>query len=328
MKKKGRSKSLHGYRRRKAILYRTLRYAKARYRKYPNVVGITSGHKYQNGRATDDDFTVRFLVRKKLTLPILKRRLPAFLYGRSASGAVDRRVRFSTDVVALGKVRATCGAGSFLRCVPGGRGTATLVFEDKSIPSAGFFVVSCSHVLSRLSGGGKTIRSECCDAPTFASLAFASRPKEDRLEFDVGIAQLSPECIPQPDVEVVPDLSIPRSRLVGIAPAELITPKLPVFCRMRVSHNVRGVVADHPNGGEVDIEYPDDGLTLTVENICLLEVSQAVVGGDSGGLIFTQDNRALGIVIASSDTGWAIFHPFSKAFQYITEKTKHAYKPF
>jgi hypothetical protein len=290
-------------------------------------VGITSGQKYTGKTATEDDFSIRFLVRKKLGPRSRGRKLPKFVYARTATGKLDRQLRFSTDVVALGRVKAACGAGTFLQCVPGGRGTATLIFKDKGDPSAGSFVVSCAHVLSRLGGGKKVIKSECCDVPVFASLVFASRPANGRLKFDIAIAQLTDECLPQPDLKIVRDLSLPSSKVVGFAPHGIIAPKIPVLCRMRVSHNTKGVVADHPDGGEVDIEY-DNGMVLTVENVCLLEVNRPVLGGDSGSLIFTRDNLALGVVIANSETGWAIFHPFSSAFQHIAEKTKQNYQPF
>ena len=293
------------------------------------MVGITSGHKYTGNKATPDDFSIRFLVGRKVEHHKCKRRLPRFLYGRTAKGKVDRSLRFATDVVALGKVRASCGAGSFLQCTPGGRGTASLIFRDKSVPSAGFFLVSCAHVLSRFSGGQKVIASsECCSDSLFASLVFASKPNQDRLPFDVGLAKLSPQCVPQPDGTVVGDLGLPAVQLSGIAPPELVAPKHSVSCRMRVSHNTRGVIADHPTGGEIDIEYDEAGMTLTVENVCLLEVDKCVLPGDSGGLIFTQDGQALGIVIASSDAGWAIFHPFGSAFQYLADNTNRTYKPF
>jgi len=130
------------------------------------------------------------------------------------------------------------------------------------------------------------------------------------VKYDIAIAQVNSVCLPMRDLEIV-------GTNVGIRsfmPKNQILPSLPVRCVLPVSNAEKGTVESY--AGSVSIEYRKG--TYEVENAWMVKVNKRVRVGDSGGIIYV-DGAAIGIVFAASNLGdgWAWFHPFIEAFEYI-----------
>lgn len=310
-------------------LIRAGRAALRLYRRYPNVVGISTGTKYVKSTATDNHASIQFYVREKGFPKNRKRKaLPRFVYGRFKDGKVNRKLRFTTDVIKVGRVRMVCGAGSPISSSIGltrQNGTMTFVFKNKLGSGNNYYVVSCAHVIGNIDGQNDipvVVESESRPGTTpFATTLFSSAQQDQQVQYDIAIAQINSSCLPMRDLEIVETNVSIRSFM----PKSKIIPSLPVSCALPVSNAKRGVVESY--AGSVSIEYRKG--TYEVENAWMVRVERRVREGDSGGLIYG-GNTAIGIVFAASDSddGWAWFHPLIDAFEYVRKNVNVELKCF
>ena len=287
--------------------------AHRRWRRHPNVVGVAIGTKYERDRASALHHSVQFFVVRKWKEGKDGRarrrragRLPRFVHGRFADGRVDRRRRYPTDVIEVGRVRFACESGVKLR-MPGEEGTITLLFRNHASEASGrTYLVSCAHVLGDpidpTTGG--SLRSPCCPGAVLAKHVIHAGPTRRRIEFDIGLAEVSAACAGRVRTAVA------GQPLRGFFPRHAIQPTLPVECSLPVSQVPTAVVASY--AGTVRVRL--DGRPYDVGNAFLMRA--AVQPGDSGGLVHRGD-RALGIVFGRSSLGWAWFHSLDAAFEFL-----------
>jgi hypothetical protein len=310
-------------------LIRVGRAALRLYKRYPNVVGISTGTKYVKRTATDNHASIQFYVRKKGFPRSRKRKaLPRFMYGRFKDGKVNRKLRFTTDVIEVGRVRMVCGAGSPISSSIGltrQNGTMSFVFRNKAESDNYYYVVSCAHVIGNIDKQGDLsmiVESETRpETVPFATTLFSAAQEGQVVKYDIAIAQVNSACLPMRDLEIV-------GTNVGIRlfmPKNQIIPSLPVRCMLPVSNAEKGTVESY--AGSVSIEYRKG--TYEVENAWMVKVNKRVRVGDSGGIIYV-DGAAIGIVFAASNLsdGWAWFHPFIEAFEYIRKNVDVELKCF
>ena len=310
-------------------LIRAKRAARRLYRRYPNVVGISTGTKYVKNAATDDHASIHFYVRKKgFPKSHKKKILPRFVYGRFKNGKVNRKLRFTTDVIKVGRVRMVCGAGSPISSSIGltrQNGTMTFVFKNKLGSGNNYYVVSCAHVIGNIDGQSDIpviVKSKCRPGTTpFAETLFSSAQHDQQVEYDIAIAQINSSCLPMRDLKIVETNVSIRSFM----PKNKITPSLPVSCALPVSNAKRGVVESH--AGSVSVEYRKG--TYEVENAWMVKVDRRVREGDSGGIIY-DGGTAIGVVFAASESedGWAWFHPLTDVFEYVRKNVNVELKCF
>jgi hypothetical protein len=310
-------------------LIRAKRAALRLYRSYRNVIGISTGTKYVKNTATENHASIQFYVREK-GLPKNRKvkPLPRFVYGRFKNGKVDRKVKFTTDVIGVGRVRMVCGAGSPISSSIGltrRDGTMTFVFKNKARSDSHYYVLSCAHVIGNMDGQTELpviIETECSPGITpFAAILFSPVPHR-RIEYDIAIAQINSACLPLPDLKIAGT----NGNLRSFMPKDQIIPSLPVSCVLPVSNAESGVVGSH--GGWIKIEY-GKGTYYEVENAWMVKVDGRVRDGDSGGLIY-DGKAAVGIVFAASKSGrgWAWFHPLIDAFEYVRQNVSMDLKCF
>jgi hypothetical protein len=310
-------------------LIRVGRAALRLYKRYPNVVGISTGTKYVKRTATDNHASIQFYVRKKGFPKSRKRKaLPRFMYGRFKDGKVNRKLRFTTDVIEVGRVRMVCGAGSAISSSIGlarQNGTMSFAFKNKAESDNNYYVVSCAHVIGNIDEQGDlsvVVESETRpEIVPFATTLFSSAQVGQVVKYDIAIAQVNSACLPMRDLEIVGT----NVRIRSFMPKNQIIPSLPVRCMLPVSNAEKGTVESY--AGSVSIEYRKG--TYEVENAWMVKVNKRVRVGDSGGIIYV-DGAAIGIVFAASNlgVGWAWFHPFIDAFEYIRKNVHVELKCF
>ena len=299
------------------------------YKKYPNVVGISTGTKYVKRTATDNHASIQFYVRKKGFPKNRKRKaLPRFMYGRFKDGKVNRKLRFTTDVIEVGRVRMVCGAGSPISSSIGltrQNGTMSFVFRNKAESDNNHYVVSCAHVIGNIDEPGDlsvVVESETRpETVPFATTLFSSAQEGQVVKYDIAIAQINSACLPMRDLEIV-------GTNVGIRsfmPKSQIIPPLPVSCMLPVSNAEKGTVQSF--GGLVSIEHRKGN--YDVENAWMVKVDKRLRVGDSGGIIYV-GGAAIGVIFAASnrDDGWAWFHPLIDAFEHIRKNVSIRLKCF
>lgn len=300
------------------------------YKSYPNVVGISTGTKYVEDRATEDHASIQFYVRKK-GLPKNRegKALPRFVYARFKNGRVNRKVKFITDVIEVGRVGIVCRAGCPISSSIGlsrRDGAMTVVFRNKAKSDSNTYVVSCAHVIGNMDGQTDqpvVIESECPPRITpFAEMVFSPVQAHRRIEYDIAIARVHSACLPLPDLKIAGSNETLRSFM----PEDRIIPSLPVRCVLPASGAESGVVGSY--GGWVRIEY-GKGTYYEVENAWMVKVDGRAREGDSGGLIYS-GKAAVGVLFAASKLGrgWAWFHPLIGAFEYVCENVSTELKCF
>ena len=291
-------------------LERAIKAAERNYLGFPNVVGIAAGTKFVKRRATANHRCIHFYVTRKLVRREVDGMLPSFVYARFRNGKVNRKIRYGTDVIKVGRIRMACACGSALEAL-GTRGAITLLFRNKSRSDRRFYLVTCAHVTGDLAASpplNAELESECCPkARPFASVVKNATIQSDRLPYDIALARLGSRSLPQPDLAIDGD-----DNLVGFLPRQQIKPPLPVRCKLPASLWESGVVRSF--AGTVTVEWR--GKRFFVGNAFLLDIK--VQPGDSGGLIY-KDRRAIGIVFAQSEEGWAWFHCLEEASAYLAE---------
>ncbi len=313
-----------------AALFRAKQAAHRLYRNYSNVIGMSTGTKFVKNAATENHASLQFYVWKK-GLPKNRKgkALPRFVYGRFKNGKVNRKLRFTTDVIEVGRIRTVCGAGSPISSSIGltrRDGTMTLVFRNKAKSDRNTYVLSCAHVIGNPNGQTElpvTIQSEYAPGITaFAAIVFSPVAAHKRIEYDIAIARINSACLPLPDLKITGM----NESIRCFMPKGRIVPSLPVSCVLPASNAETGVVCSY--GGWVRIQY-GKGTYYEVENAWMVKVDGRVREGDSGGLIY-DGKAAVGILFAASKSGggWAWFHPLVEAFEYIRQNVSMELKCF
>lgn len=292
------------------------------YRKYPGVIGVGTGTKYTDGNATDNHAAIQFYVPRKLPHAERGARLPRFVYGRFKSGKINRRVRFLTDVIEVGRVRMACEAGSPISARIGltrQNGRATFVFKNKASDDRHYYILSCAHVLGDIDAETHIppiIDSECCpNVEPFATPVFSSSQVDQKVEYDIAIAQVTDTCPDLRDGEIAGT----NAHIRSFMESDQIIPPLLVTCVLPLSNARNAVVSSA--AGSVTVEYR--GGVYEVDNAWLMKAERRVIEGDSGGLVYSGD-KGIGVVFASAETddGWAWFHPLGDAFDFVAQNVK------
>jgi hypothetical protein len=295
------------------MLKRALKAAQYKFMKNPNIVGVGVGTKLKRGKATREHNSIQFfVVRKRSLSSITGPVLPKFVYGRRPNGQVDRRYRIPTDVIKVGRIRATCGAGSAIETL-GKEGAIALLFTNKAA-AGGSFLVSCAHVLSDLRVSVPVVDelfSNCRPAQQpFARTVASATAKNGVLQFDVALGQLVAALPPSEDLVVE---TAPVRHLERFFPSEEIKAPLLCDCALPASNIPSASVMSF--SGAAQVSYPQGD--FVVKNAYVIAAS--VRPGDSGGLLFVE-NSALGIVFARSDEGFAWFHALEPAIDYLEQR--------
>ncbi len=299
-------------------LARVGRAALRRYKQYPNVLGISTGTKYVKRMPTNNHASIQFYVRKKRSPEDLKKKeLPKFVYGRFENGKVNRRRKFTTDVIEVGRVKAVCGAGSPIFSSFGltrQNGTMSFVFKNKAQSDHHYYVLSCAHVIGNIDEPGDlsvVVESETRPQTVpFATTLFSAAQVEQVVQYDMAIARINSDCLPIRDLEIIGT----KAGIRSFMPKHQIVPSLSVRCMLPVSNAEKGTIRSY--AGSITIEYRKG--IYEVQNAWMVKVNKCVRAGDSGGILYL-DRRAIGIIFAASDSedGWAWFHPFVDAFEYL-----------
>jgi hypothetical protein len=234
------------------------------------------------------------------------------VYARGRGGAIDRRRRIPTDVIALGRVRFACAAGTRLDAA-GERGTLTLLFRNR--PDGKTYALTCAHVagdLLRSPPADPRLRSRCCRRRVFATTIASSVAAGRAVDWDVAIARVESACTPQPALRVAGS----KRALRRLRPAAGILPGRFVACAASRSGRFRALVASDARALRVRL----DGVEYRVRNLFLLRAR--VLPGDSGGLVFDGD-EAIGILVATAGEGapgFGLFQPLAGAFAHVARR--------
>lgn len=303
-------------------LLRARSWAEKTYRKWRNVVGVGAGTKYKRGKRTKNTYAIHFYVKRKRKL-VKGKSLPQFIYGRFRNGKINRRQRFCTDVIETGRITSTCGSGSDIRRT-GKTGAVTLLFQNKMPADKDYYLITCAHVAGDLNNRSHpyiNLTSDCFPtANPFAVRLYHSTHKNYRVKYDIALAKLDQAALPQVELQVVVGVPSPVT-LTGFLERESIRPNLGVQCAFPVSLKHTGTVDSYAGTVQVQVQ----GTVYDIENAYLLRLR--VKPGDSGGLIY-KDTLCVGMLFASSDNGWAWFHPLEEAAIYLETSSRIKLNPF
>jgi len=294
--------------------------AERNYRAHPNVVGVGAGRKYRKGKRTDEVCCIQFFVTRKFrNREAIGRSLPRFVYGRRGDGSVDRTVRFPTDVIAVGRVEPACSAGSPLDSETGQFGSITLLFRNRLTSPAGrLLMLTCAHVVGDLSSATPSdpeVESTCCrDLEPLGEAILSSVRSGRNVDYDIALIRISE------DAELRCQLGFLTTTggvgLRGFLPAREIDPELQVECDFPIS----GARPARVDGFAGTVLMTIGGRDCCVQNAFLLRAN--VRRGDSGGLVFRGD-RAVGILIGRSASGWGWFHALEEAVDHLRAADPH-----
>jgi len=290
-------------------LGKTLEVSRQNYGRYPNVIGVGTGLKYSNGRPQDGGICLHFYVRKKLKRVAPRQRLPKFVYARAEDGSIEYAHKILTDVIELKRLRFACRSGTEI-AVTGESGTITLVFRNRAaINQEEYYLVTCAHVAGDLRSSppvDPSIQSACCQRGRLLATTIVNATQQaNSVAYDVALARLTPECMPQPEHQVIGSSAL----LDRFLPTTDIRAGMSLDCAFPRSNIVRANVA----ALRTSLPLSVDGREYTVHNLFLLD--RPPRPGDSGGLLYDGTN-AVGILVGMSD-GWGLFQPLNEAFDHL-----------
>jgi len=270
-----------------------------------NIVGIGIGVKLTAG-ALSDPLCVQFYVRRKRKHPT--RPLPHFVYARRRDGGVDRKRRFPTDVIELGRPRFACRGGSAVEAV-GELGTITLIVESRGGAEPARYLITCAHVLGDLQSSPPVdakLRSTCCPSiGPFATTLASSVARRGSVDYDVALAVISSPCA----AASVPHTIAPDTVVRDLLPADQILPGMTLECAFPVSNVVSARVVSR----RISLPLRLGRRELQVKHLYLLHA--APQPGDSGGPLRTGASLA-GILVGMAG-GFGLFQPFAEAFAHL-----------
>jgi hypothetical protein len=277
-------------------------------------VGVGAGRKFRKKDPTDEIHCIQFFVTRKLRNPeAIGRSLPVFVYGRKRDGSVDRRIRFPTDVIAVGRVEPACSAGSELDSETGRFGAITLLFRNRTTSRAGrALMITCGHVvgdLSKATPPDPEVESTCCrDVEPLGEAILSSVRHGHMVEYDVALIRISDAARERCQLDYLKTTE--GVVLRGFLPASDIDPHMEVECDFPVS----GTRPAQVDGFAGTILMTIGGRECSVRNAFLIRAK--VRKGDSGGLVY-RDDRAVGILFGRSTGGWGWFHALEDTVAHL-----------
>ncbi|MDO8334801.1 MAG: hypothetical protein Q7T35_09055 [Nitrosomonas sp.] len=282
-----------------------------RYGKYAGVIGTGIGLKIKNGQLTDE-LSIRVYVRQKINSNELMNKIPGFVYGRSKNGLIDYSKKLKTDVITLENPGLCCKSGTQLGTI-GRQGALTLLFKNKEESSSKLYLLTCSHVVGDLTQCPPTdpiITSSCCSQESFLASTIAnSTLKNNRVEYDIAIAELTNKCSNKPELEIEGY----TTKIDRFFPSQEIKISMRLDCAFPVSNTLSAIVT----GTRTSLPLPINGIERQFDN--LFSINMRPVEGDSGGLLF-QDSSAVGIIVAKYGNE-GFFQPLEEAFFYLKNQS-------
>lgn len=291
----------------KEVLDATVKASRARYGRYPNVIGVGSGLKFRGGQHVGSTCCVHFYVRSKLrTLPT-GIRLPRFVYARTADGKIDYSQRVPTDVVELRDLRFAQQSGTEV-FVTGESGTITMVFANLAESAGTPYLLTCAHVAGDLRQS-PPVDPTILDRSGVLLAATITNTTEVHgvVSYDIALARLLGGCAPGTTLGIVGT----QQKLARFMSSSQIRPGLQVDCAFPVSNVQTATVASH----RTTLPLVLDGHEYSVGNLFL--INRTPMHGDSGGLLYS-DGAAVGILVGMSD-GFGLFHPLEEAVDYLQQ---------
>ena len=253
------------------------------------------------------EMCIQFLVTRKQSGIPDRARLPRFIYRRRRGGGIDRHHRVPTDVIAVGRIHASCGAGDSLRS-NGDGGLITLIFRNKAEIHRPFYLLTCAHVaggIQRSPPAYRELVSDDANAKPFAHTLVNSTADGEALSYDIALARIDEGALPLVELRVRGE----KPRLKSILPARLVQPGTGVQVT-RNNLTARGtVVTVHASA---TISYSSG--SYDVHNLWGVNVTASP--GDSGGLVY-RGSEAIGLVVAASPEGWLWFQPLESAIAFL-----------
>lgn len=286
-----------------------------RYGRHPNVLGIAAGTKYRK-KKPQEELCVQFFVKEKRKEP-MSRPLPKFVYAVK-DGQADRSVKIPTDVIKVRKVRLVGGAGSRLEAL-GSAGSITLFFRNRAEkPQSIYYVLTCSHVVGDLTDSPPVDDEidcpDCSKTSPFGLVVKNATTSGEYLEYDIALARLTDDAVTAlgPATLRALDGKVDGGSVVltKLMDANDIRPSLRVECQLAQSGWRRGNVRNFAGTLLVELR----GRQLQVRNLFVVDV--AVVPGDSGGIVYS-DESAVGLIVAHSPEGWAWFQSLQGAIDHL-----------
>jgi len=302
------------------LLEKVIAACEKNYNRFPNVVGMGIGTKYIEGRSIDNSLCVQFFVKKKIKKELVNQILPGFVYARDSNGKVDYSDKICTDVIEVADIELMCKSGDPIYA-SGEKGTATLVFQNKSHENKGYYLITCSHVAGSIwenSKKGRFGRTHNGKKVMEAEIIFNSQAnkigRKNVLEYDIALAKILENYTPQPDLEVLSGNRISKILSRVDIYEKYLNKKKSVSCA-RSGANIKYYAEVMSCFGCLDINI--DNHNCRVRN--LWAINERPRPGDSGGLIYDGD-AAIGILVARGKNGYGYFQLLHDSLDYLNKK--------
>lgn len=280
--------------------------------RFPNVIGVALGTKYIKGLDTSEH-CIQVLVKKKIATNMMNRLniIPKSYFG------------IKTDVIECGSIKANSLSD---KVRPLKFGYSISPFNTKLGGTAGclvsdgryFFILSNNHVLSnqnRLPIGTKIIQPSRYDGGRFPDDVIAVLYRYSTIYFTTPTS--SPKNVIDAAIAYIPNRSIisPYISEIGYVKG-VVEPSLNLEVKKcgRSSGLTTGVITS--TNATVSVKYSDGKSALFTDQIFTTSMSKL---GDSGSLLLTHDNYAVGLLFASSDTATG-YNPISTVLDAMKVK--------
>lgn len=272
-------------------------------------MAIGEGRKWTRKAPTETTAFIFYVRRKRPAARLGSARVPKWVFDRSPDGAVDRSVRYSTDVEAIGSPIG-CASGYRIRRPSIRSGTVTLAFDQMDADGRRqIYAVSCTHVIghpfSRSFGTTPRVSLRNPDQGIVEGVTEAHRSvSAGELDYDVALARLTRGGAGLP-LRSIPRIQTRLSRLQ----AGRIGDNRSVSVVAARSSGVRSARVRARLAGPVrGICIKWRGKLVPVDLANLYDARGFVPReGDSGALVFA-GSTALGIVVAKHDEGFFFHH--------------------
>lgn len=288
------------------VLDATVKAIRARYARYPNVIGVGSGLKFRGGQHVGSTCCVHFYVRSKLKTVPSSIFLPRFVYARTPDGKIDYSRRVPTDVVELRDLRFAQQSGTEV-FVTGELGTVTMVFANLAESANSLYLLTCAHVVGNLRQSppvDPTIRNR--SGVLLATTIINATEVRGVVSYDIALARLG---VYEPGTAL--GIAGTQQKLSRFMPSSQIRPGLQIDCAFPVSNVLAAMVVSD----RTTLPLIMGGRECIVGNLFL--INRTPSPGDSGGLLYS-DGAAVGILVGMSD-GFGVFHPLEEAFDYLQQ---------
>jgi len=299
--------------------------ARQNYRTSDNLLGISYGVKYSDGKRLDIQ-GVQFFVSKKVDDDALRNPAPKFVYARSAEGDLDFQSKLPTDVIELEDLRFCCHSGDEVTSlVNGDRGTVTLFFKNKQAGSNDHLFITCSHVVGTFDPLAPNqvhrVRGGCNDGPFEGHYTAKTVHVANKVVFDVA-AGIATSGSPVVDLSVA-GASLP---LTGFGLEQDFSVGSTLSFRVPLGDSTLTVASAAPANFK-GVKLLIDGAKVLFHVDNLIPARGTVTHGNSGALIY-KDNRAVGILVAMANDDWAFFHPLKPALAHLSTEANFLFQVF